>query len=111
MGCMAGKAISSSSLPDQQTPHLKQQITLSSAITCMTLSEDLSMLVLGSEDGVLHVWSALSSPVESLAQLKGHCVSRKGNRVPDSSLIFPSRVSGEHHLLSLAWSLPLLGIR
>lgn len=75
--------------PEPQTPHLKQKITLSSAITCIDISEDLSMLVLGTEDGVLHVFSTMSDPAESLAQLKGHSVSPAGNEaaaLPNQSL-------------------------
>lgn len=88
MGCTAGKAASAdpqTGEQDLQTPHLKQEMILSSPITCMDISEDLSMLALGFEDGVLHVFSTMSAPVEDLAQLKGHSVSLTGNR-PDDML-------------------------
>lgn len=85
MGCMGSKVQDSASSvhaadPEPQTtPHLKQKISLSSPITCIDISEDLSMLVLGTEDAVLHVFSTMSDPAESLAQLKGHSVSPAGN--------------------------------
>lgn len=78
MGCKPSKVASGDQADDEnpQTPHLKQKIILLSPITCMDISEDLSMLALGTEDGVLHVFSTMSDPVECLAQLRGHSVSR-----------------------------------
>lgn len=77
MGCKPGKVASADQVDDEspQTPHLKQKIILLSPITCMDISEDLSMLALGTEEGVLHVFSTMSDPVECLAELKGHSVS------------------------------------
>lgn len=97
MGCTSGKVTDSVVHPedgiqttDLQTPHLKQKIILPSAITCMDISEDLSMLALGTDDGVVHVFSTMSDPVESLAQLKGHRVSSAGNESESTTQSEPS---------------------
>ena len=96
MGCRAGKVTDSASADQQsgdedplRTPHLKQKITLLSAVTCMDISEDLSMLALGTEDGVLHIFSTMSDPVECLAQLKGHSVSPAGNEAEGMLNLLP----------------------
>lgn len=91
MGCRSSKQLSnltgSSSSPEVEKPtllseedieieHLKQRIKVGSVINCMSISDDLSMLVTGTESGILEVWSTMSTPVESLAQLIGHEVSQ-----------------------------------
>jgi WD40 repeat protein len=123
MGCTAAKVPSASPHPqtrtegqeDLQTPHLKQKIILFSPITCMDISEDLSMLALGTADGVLHVFSTMSAPVEDLAQLKGHSVSlscccRKSTGRICLITAFRLIDSGEHHLLSLVRTFHLFGL-
>ncbi|XP_042221985.1 WD repeat-containing protein 86-like isoform X2 [Homarus americanus] len=56
------------------------------SITCMTLSEDGSLLVTGSYDMTAKMWSTMSEPTECLGVLKGHtgriwCVTMKGTFV------------------------------
>ena len=86
MGCTSSKQLSSLipssteentflSEEDLEVDHLQQRIKLGSIITSMDISDDLSMLVTGTEKGMLEVWSTMSTPVESLAQLIGHQVS------------------------------------
>ncbi|KAK8754015.1 hypothetical protein OTU49_008024 [Cherax quadricarinatus] len=41
-------------------------------INCMALSEDSSLLVSGSDDRTVHMWSTKSEPIENLGVLNGH---------------------------------------
>lgn len=44
----------------------------STGVNCLALSEDLSLLVSGGEDGLLRLWSTFSSPCECIGTLCGH---------------------------------------
>ena len=43
-----------------------------SGVNCLELSEDRSLLVSGGEDGILRLWSTMSSPCECIGVLVGH---------------------------------------
>ena len=59
----------------KQPNHLLHKFDNDSSIACTIISEDLSMLVSGCDDGSINVWSALSTPPELLTTLTGHKVS------------------------------------
>lgn len=61
----------------KQPDHLLHVFESDSSISCTSLSEDSSMLVTGSDDGIINVWSALSTPPELLTSLSGHKVRNK----------------------------------
>ncbi|KAM7284447.1 WD repeat-containing protein 86 [Ixodes scapularis] len=53
--------------------HLQERLEQhEGGINCMALSEDNSLLVSGSEDGRVLLWSTQSSPIELLGTLRGH---------------------------------------
>ncbi|OTF77894.1 hypothetical protein BLA29_010030, partial [Euroglyphus maynei] len=43
-----------------------------SGVNCLALSEDLSLLVSGGEDGIVRLWSTFSTPCECIGILSGH---------------------------------------
>nr|XP_027205194.1 WD repeat-containing protein 86-like [Dermatophagoides pteronyssinus] len=43
-----------------------------SGVNCLALSEDLSLLVSGGEDGIVRLWSTFSTPCELIGILSGH---------------------------------------
>ncbi|RWS29029.1 WD repeat-containing protein 86-like protein, partial [Leptotrombidium deliense] len=67
MGCAAVKGIS-----EKKNNHLIDCIQVEHAITCLTLSEDNSLLVTGTDNGLAVMWSALSKSTELLGKLIGH---------------------------------------
>ncbi|XP_077543962.1 uncharacterized protein LOC144156054 isoform X2 [Haemaphysalis longicornis] len=57
----------------ERWPHLSERLEQHrGGINCLTLSEDHSLLVSGSEDGRVLLWSSQSTPVELLGTLSGH---------------------------------------
>ncbi|XP_075587505.1 uncharacterized protein LOC124498987 [Dermatophagoides farinae] len=52
---------------------LQQEINdHSGAVNCLAISEDLSLLVSGGEDGIILLWSTFSTPCECIGILSGH---------------------------------------
>lgn len=51
---------------------LQEMADHSTGVNCLALSEDLSLLVSGGEDGLLRLWSTFSSPCECIGILSGH---------------------------------------
>lgn len=72
MGCSASRE------PKEATevpacPFLQEKLEQhQGGINCTALSEDRSLLVSGSEDGQVLLWSTQSNPVELLGTLRGH---------------------------------------
>lgn len=64
----------SSQKATKQPDHLLHVFEGDSSITCTAISEDLSMLISGCDNGVITIWSALSTPPENLTTLTGHKV-------------------------------------
>ncbi|KAK8783911.1 hypothetical protein V5799_009724 [Amblyomma americanum] len=67
------KAASAGDAEAVRWPHLSERLEQHrGGINCLALSEDHSLLVSGSEDGRVLLWSSQSTPVELLGTLSGH---------------------------------------
>lgn len=80
MGCSPTKASRAPAKPASNhhpVAHLLQAHDLRSAIHCVAISEDRSLLVAGDEKGCVSMWSTRSTPTECLGELFGHQVMRR----------------------------------
>ncbi|KAH7979044.1 hypothetical protein HPB49_007894 [Dermacentor silvarum] len=69
----SGKRASTTADSATGVPYLTERLEQHrGGINCLALSEDHSLLVSGSEDGRVLLWSSQSTPVELLGTLSGH---------------------------------------
>ncbi|XP_015908185.1 WD repeat-containing protein 86 [Parasteatoda tepidariorum] len=73
MGCDVSKDSGGGHNRKKNEPFLLQEIRdHKGGINCMVLSDDSSLLVTGSDDRTVRMWSTLSDPTECLGVLEGH---------------------------------------